>query len=205
MNQGLTMQHFFVSLPKAKSCMLLFCGIVLLAGLVGLPMSVRADDPQIKDMVIANSDTRLFFFLTVDKAVTPEMEAGLKNGIAVTFTFYVELLKKHQDWPDKQVASFSFDHTLSYDNIKDEYQVKLMEKAGRVMASKVAAEAIKMMTEINSLEIAHLSTLTPGTVYTVRAKVRLAKRTLPLNIHYLVPFWGLGDFETEYQQIEFKY
>jgi len=170
-----------------------------------LPNSANAQEAVVKDMVVANSDTKMLLYLMVDNAFTPQMEEGIKNGIPVTFTFYVELLQKRQDWPDKQLAAFNFNHTLSYDNLKDEYQVKMMEKSGRIMASKTLVEARKIMIEINGLELAALSSMPHGMTYLVRVKVTLVKRSLPLNFHYLVPFWGMGDFETEYQQIEFKY
>lgn len=199
----LIMKHFLLAISIPIT--IVFAGLILVVGIVVVPNSAQAQEAMVKDLVVANSETKVLLYLMVDNAFTPQMEEGIKNGIPVTFTFNVELLQKRQDWPNKQLAAFTFNHTLSYDNLKDEYQVKMMEKAGRVLASKSLVDAKKIMIEINGYELAALDSLVRGTIYAVRVKVTLAKRSLPLNFHYLVPFWGLGDFETEYREIEFRY
>ena len=50
-----------------------------------------------------------------------------------------------------------------------------------------------------------LDRLDPEATYTLRVKVKLAKKTLPLYFHYLIPFSSLWDFETDWYTIDFRY
>ena len=40
---------------------------------------------------------------------------------------------------------------------------------------------------------------------TARIKATLAETTLPLGIHYILPFTSLWDFETDWRTVEFRY
>ena len=164
-----------------------------------------AREAAVTEVVVTNSPTEVLLYGKVVHGFTPEMEAALQNGIPVTFTFFVELHKIRSSWLDRQIASLSFDHAVSYDNLKEEYRVELQEKGEKTVATHSLQEAKTLMTDINGLRIASLHDLKPGGEYLLKVKAKLARKTLPLNVHDLIPFWGLWDFETEWHTTEFSY
>src|SRR3989339_1117122 len=87
----------------------------------GCGQSALAQNATIEELIVTNSSTDLLLFLTVNNAFTKQMEEGIKNGIPVTFNFYVKLERKRNTWLNQQLVSLQFDHTLSYDTLKEEY------------------------------------------------------------------------------------
>jgi hypothetical protein len=186
----------------------------LLAGLIFLTLSFLPVMPRaaeasqkatIDDFVVTNSDTDLLLYLTVKNCFTPEMETAVQNGIPATFTFYVELYRTRKGWFDKQLVDRTFYHTLTHDSLKEMYQIEFSEKDRRITTGSLA-EAKRLMAEVNGFKTIKLKQLKPGVTYRLLVKAKLAKKTLPLYFHYLIPFFSsLWDFETDWYALEFTY
>ena len=178
---------------------------IILLGLVFcclIPFSAQGrQQAEIKEIVLTDSEDDLLLYFQVTNAFTVDMENGIKNGIPVSFTFYIELQAAEESWTDKNIVTQTFDHTLTYDNLKQEYRVEFAE-TGKNKAVNSLAEAKKLMTEIHDYKLASLTGLVPAR-YRVRLKVRLAKKTLPLNFQYVIPFWNLWEFETDWYVADF--
>jgi len=163
-----------------------------------------AQNATIEELIVTNSSTDLLLFLTVNDAFTKQMEEGIKNGIPVTFNFYVKLERK-RTWLNQELVSLQFDHTLSYDTLKEEYSIVRSELAGQTFRTKSLAEAKKAMAQLNGPPISPLKALLPEAGYLLKVKAKLAEKTLPLYFHYVIPFWSLWDFETAWYTVEFRY
>ena len=163
-----------------------------------------AQNATIEELIVTNSSTDLLLFLTVNNAFTRQMEEGIKNGIPVTFNFYVKLERKRM-WLNQELVSLQFDHTLSYDTLKEEYSIVRSELAGQTFRTKSLAEARKAMAQLNGPPISPLKALLPEAGYLLKVKAKLAEKTLPLYFHYVIPFWSLWDFETAWYNVEFRY
>lgn len=179
--------------------------ISLLLFLLVCPPRSFAAQAAIRNVVVTNSRSAVLLYGKVENGFTPEMLAALQNGIPVTFTFMVELYKVRRTWPDHQLAALEFDHTLSYDSLKEEYRIELQEKGGRTTATQSLAKAQDLMSEVNGLQVISLARLEPNEEYLLKIKAKLSRKTLPLNIDELIPFWRLWDFETPWRQVEFRY
>ena len=166
---------------------------------------VHAEDATIKDMVVNNSSNKVLLYLTVIDAFTDDMEKGIQNGIPATFTYYIKLYKKRKGWLDTEVDSHTFTRTLTYDNLKEEYNIVFLDKDNNSLTVKNIDDAKAAMTELNGFQATSLDNLTPGSSYLLKVKASLAKKTLPLYFHYLIPFWRLWDFETDWHSVEFRY
>ena len=188
--------------PKARRPWLLLA--FLLPLLLAQPLWA-GEKAAIRELVVTNSERELLLYLTVANAFTPELEAGIHNGLPATFTYSVRLKQLKKGWADKEVASFSFDRTLTYDNLKKEYQVLLGEREGKAEAAASLAAAERMMSEVNGLAVLPVDKLAAEASYRLQVKAILAKNTLPLSLHYLIPFWGLWDFKTDWATVEFTY
>jgi len=159
-----------------------------------------AQEASITDFTVSNSEKQLTLYLTVVDCFTDDMVAAIHNGIPATFTFYVDILRRRSNWPDKKIASLEFDHVMDYDSLKKEYRISRNEKGDNKLTTSLT-DAKTLMSEINGYTILPLEELQPGFTYTVRVKAKLARKTLPLYFHYLIPFISLWDFETDWHEL----
>ncbi len=179
--------------------------LLLLVLALPIPASSRQDrTPTISDIIITTSASDLLLFATVKNSFTPEMEKGVKNGIPISFSFQIELDKVRDFWPDSTLVEKEIIHRLTYDSLKEEYSVELGEKQ-RTETTRSLARAKQLMAELNGLRVIARKKLVPDASYILRIKATLVKTTLPLGMHYVLPFTSLWDFETDWRSIEFRY
>lgn len=194
----------FFRLGRGRRFFFLMPLLVLFLFLVKVP-AAQAQKAVIKDLVITNSKENLLVYFTLQDAFTKEMEDAVRNGIPVTFTFSMEVHEVRQGWLDSELASASFDHILSYDSLKDEYYVQRGEKEGRKVAVDTLASAIKMMCEVNGYCLLPVNQLRPDKDYTLRVRASLVKKELPFKLNYLIPFYSLWGFTTDWVTLAFRY
>lgn len=181
------------------SCFLLGFFFFTLASLCQVRSSY-GQEAAISDFTVANSESDILLYLTVTGWFTEEMEAAIHNGIAITFVFSIDLLENRSKWPDKKIRKFEFNHVMEYDSLKKEYLVQRNEKDDSKVTGSLE-EAKKLMSEINGFKVMPLSDLVSQKSYTLRAKAKLARKTMPLFFHYLVPFSSPWDFETKWHNL----
>ena len=163
-----------------------------------------AEKAGIKDMVVSNSSDDLLLNLSVVNAFRPGVEEGIVNGIPALFTFYVTLREMKGGRPGEQIVSLEFDRTITYDSLKELYVVYFSE-LNSSLAVEDFSKARDLMTEVNGTRVAALDRLKTGSEYSLSVKVRLERKTLPLFFHYLIPFWKLKDYVTDWYYVEFRY
>jgi hypothetical protein len=181
-----------------------FVLLLLLVGAMSVSQARAAAKAEIRDIVVNNSDTELLLYLTVDRAFRAEMEEGILNGIPTSFTFFVSLREFNDGRPGKRIANREFDHVLAYDSLKEVFNLHFSENDRAVTVDSLA-QAKRLMTEVNGVKIIELARLKPNSRYFLSVKVRLARKSLPLFFHYLIPFWQLRDEETDWYYVEFGY
>ncbi|MFH1217322.1 MAG: DUF4390 domain-containing protein [Pseudomonadota bacterium] len=160
---------------------------------------------SVDELAVINSERDLLLYFFVKNSFTDEMKQGVENGIPVTFNFFVELYAVQQDREGKKIAVHSFDHTMVYDSLKEEFVVELEEHGGMSRSFQSLEEARGAMDTVHDFRVVELSQLAKGSAYAVKVRARLAKKTLPLNFQYIIPFWQLWKFETDWNAINFTY
>lgn len=171
------------------------------------PQSFSEDDPgpHIADILITTSQSHLLLFCSIKNSFTPEMVEGIQNGIPVTFTFHIELEQVKNKWFDKNIIEMTLQHTLTFDSLKEEYQIHKSEKSKNPTVTDDLDKAMAIMAELNGIKIISRAELTPDAPYAINVKAKLAEKTLPLHMHHIIPFVSLWDFETDWRTIEFQY
>jgi hypothetical protein len=144
-------------------------------------------------------------FGLVNNGINEEMLQGLHNGIPIQFTFLLELNKTEKNWPDLQLVSLQFQHRLTFDTLQENYRIETDEKHQKTETFSQLSDALKVMNEINGLQVLELSQLIPDSSYQLRIKAELYQKTLPLKLHYIVPFASWWNVETDWYTIEFTY
>jgi hypothetical protein len=162
--------------------------------------TLYAQDATIKDFTVSNSDTQLSLYLTVTDCFTDDMEVAIHNGIPATFTYYVDIYRKRSNWPDKKIRKYEFNHILEFDSLKKEYRIQRDEKNDSKFTTSLD-EAKVLMSEINGFKMLPLEEIDSKASYVIKVKAKLARKTLPLYFHYLIPFTSLWDFETEWHEL----
>lgn len=177
---------------------------ILLIVLLVFPLpEARAQDVSVSDLAVVNSDSHLLVYLTVRDCFTDEIMTGIHNGIPATFTYYVEIYESRKMWPDKKVFSYSFDRTLSFDNLKELYTV-VSTDSGRSTTTEKLADAKQLMAEVTDLRTASLDIFKQDRSYHIKIKAKLEKKTLPWYYQYLFPFSSFWDFETDWKTLVFS-
>ena len=174
----------------------------VLATLVMPASALAGNRALIRDLIVVNSTRDLLVYFTVEKAFSSEMEEAIRNGIPARFSFYVELVQEKKGWPDKVIVTLSFDRILLYDSLKEEYRVEFKGE-NKIFTTRTLEEAKKIMVEVHDFKIASLFELSLKGKYRLRVKSLLAKKTLPLNFQYILPFSALWEFETGWYSTEF--
>lgn len=160
--------------------------------------------PAVTDILLSSSSKELLFSATVQDCFTEDMLEGVHNAIPVTFRFYIDLRRVRNYWFNERIVKQVVNHTLSYDPIKQEYQVAFSEKE-RPETTRSLATAKKMMAELHEIDLISLSKLSHKEKYALHIKTTLAENILPLSIHSIIPFFSLWNFETDWRTVEFKY
>ena len=106
---------------------------------------------------------------------------------------------------EEPVAQQEFSHTLSYDTLKDSYQVLLGEANAKVLLVKNLERAHQLMSEINGLQVVELASLVENSSYRLRIRAELFEKTMPMGFHRLLPFFSHWNTETDWQILEFNY
>ena len=170
-----------------------------------LSISNENTEAHLSDIIVTTSETHILLFAMLNNGFTDEMIQGLHSGIPVHFTFSVELYRSRNNWLDEQITALNFDHTLSYDTLKETYRVELDETSKKSFSFSTLADAQKTLNEVNGLKVIKLSDIIPDENYSLRIKAELYKKTLPMNLHEIVPFVSWWDFKTDWHTIEFTY
>ncbi len=158
-----------------------------------------------REVAVTTSDTHLLVFATLNYSFTPEMTAILHSGIALKFSFFIELYKTAKNWPDEQIVIRTFQHILSYNMLKENYRITLEEDNNIVLPFKSMALAQNVLNELNGIKVINLKQLIPDNHYKLKIRAELYQKTLPLSLQNTLPFLSWWDVATDWHSIEFQY
>lgn len=178
---------------------------ITITATMGFSDESSEDTTSFVEVIATSAEKHLILFATVKDSFTQEMLSGLRSGIPVQFSFFVELYRKQDGNYKTQVARREFRHTMSYDTLKESYTVELGENNSKVLANKSLGEARALMSEINGFEVIELDKLIPDSTYRLRLRAELYEKTLPMGLHRVFPFLSWWDLETKWHPIEFNY
>jgi len=184
---------------------LIYTLLLLFTAQTVLSNTEQISGPHFTDIILTTSDTHLLLFGELRNSLTKEMVDGLHSGIPIKFSFFVELEKIVKNWPDKELAVFSFSHNLSFDTLKNTYVVETEENNKKKSTAGTLDEATKNLNEINGLKIIELDRLNPDSTYRLRVKADLYNKTLPMSLHNVIPFISWWDLSTDWYTVEFTY
>jgi hypothetical protein len=165
--------------------------------LLYLPIAGEAATAKITDIIITQSSGNLLVYATLRDAFTKEIEEGIVNGVATSFTFYLRLMMQRNLWADEGVNSLIVRQTVAYDLLKDEFSFTNQNaNQTQTLKTKNFADIRRWMSSLEGVKLTSYQNLKSGNLYyvQVRAEIRSIKLVFPLNILlFFVSFW---DFDT---------
>lgn len=189
-----------------KSILLFFiCCLVLLFPIISGSEDTSQRKATINELTATTSESHLIVFATLENSFTSEMIEILHSGIALHFSFFIELYKTTENWPEELIVTRTFEHTMIFDTLKESYRVTLEEDNNKVLSFGSLFEAQKKINEINGAKVVELTQLLPDNRYKLRIKAELYHKTLPLSLHNILPFLSWWDVETDWHTITFNY
>ncbi len=163
------------------------------------------ESPNFSELIITTSDTDVLLFAQLSNSFTEEMLQGVKSGVPIQFTFDVELYKVRKNWFDKKLRSTRFKHIMTYNTLKDNYQVELQEINHHLHNFSSLLESQKSMNEVNGLKISPLADLIENGNYKLRVRAELSEEIVPMGFNSLTAFFGWNNLQTGWHDIAFKY
>lgn len=179
--------------------------VILTLSLLLVHQVAQSQDAKLNNITVSNTRDDLLLYLNLEGAFTKDIQAAILSGVPTSFAFIANLRQSRNLWFDQKIADINVIHTIKYDNLKKEFTVIRSWKDNEIEMTKSFEEAQKLMNEINSLSIIPLGRLEKGRQYQLRTKAEVSKKTLPLNLHYVLFFVSLWDFETDWYTIDFIY
>lgn len=159
----------------------------------------------IKDLTATTTDKYLIVFATLENSFTSEMIEILQSGIPLRFSFFIELYKTTENWPEELIIALNFNHTMTFDTLKDNYRVTLEEDNNNELSFRTLEAAQQEISEVNGVRIIELKQLLPDNRYKLRMRAELYQKTLPLSLHSIFPFFSWWDVQTDWHTITFTY
>jgi hypothetical protein len=168
-------------------------------------LELTGQEARLENIIVTNTNDDLLINLNVEGAFTDKMKSAVLSGVPITFSFFIDLFKARNYWADKKIVEQKITHSMKYHTLKKEFLIQRSWESGKSITTGSFTEAQQLMTQINGLRIIQLNELIKGSQYQIRIKAELAKKTLPLYLHYVIFFIALWDFETDWYTIDFIY
>ena len=183
----------------------LILALTLFLPAITVPEATPVRQATINELTATTSDKHLIVFATLENSFTSEMTDILHSGIPLRFSFFVELYKTAENWPDELIIALNFHHVMTFDTLKDNYRVTIEEDNNKVLSFRTLMAAQQEINEVNGVRIIELKQLLPDNSYKLRMRAELYQKTLPLSLHTILPFFSWWDVATDWHTITFTY
>ncbi|GBC62854.1 DUF4390 domain-containing protein [Desulfonema ishimotonii] len=164
-----------------------------------------AKGARLADIIVTNSRDTLVVYLKLEGGFSRKIQEAVFSGVPTTFSFFITLEEGRTFWTDRVLAETVLHHTIKYNSLKKAFTVTRSWDSGPPVLVRSFEAARKLMTEVDGLRLIPLSRLTRGRRYTVSAKAKLSKITLPFYLRYLLIMASQWEFETDWHTIDLTY
>jgi hypothetical protein len=164
-----------------------------------------AESPALNDIAIATTQDDLVLHLSLEGAFSENVKRKILSGEPTSFVFNVQLSHLKELWFDEKIVDLRVVHSIKFDNLKKEFIIRRSSNNNEAETTPSFDEARKWMSRIEHLRIIPLTRMEKGRHYQLKAKAEISKKTLPLNLQYVLFFLSFWDEETDWYVIEFTY
>ena len=173
---------------------LLFC---LFTFFVFFPQNVYSMEGRVTPLSVEKNGVSVT--IRVETDFDYDLEEIIFNGIPVRCLFDLSLYQQSHYWFDRELASLSVNHVLTYDNLKDIFVVRYGNDDKPPVEVDDLKEAELLACSIENLFITTSEELDPGKKYYVNYNLTITadahSSNLPFYLEYLLkifPWWDKG-------------
>jgi hypothetical protein len=149
---------------------------LLLFGMAGLAVPVRADGIPVKSAELRAIDGEVVLNAEFDFTLNPTLEEALQNGIPLYFVLELELARPRWYWLDEKVLQSALTYRVSWNALTRQYRVA----SGLLAQSYSSLEEVeRYIGRVNSRPVIRLDALTRGARYDAALRLRLDINQLP--------------------------
>jgi len=175
-----------------------------MAGDAGNNPAARIDEVVVNMDSGEGGNTPLRISFSVKDAFTKEIEEAVKSGIPTAFTFIVKLSRVREYWSDEDLGVWRFKHTVRYDSLKDEYEIRRDETGAEASWTKDLVDMKKVMTVCPGVVLGSAAALKKGQNYEIRIMAELRTVELPFILNYVLFFVKFWDVDTGWYTYRFS-
>lgn len=137
----------------------------------------------------------------VQNALDQRLADTLDSGLPLRFTYFIQVVRPRDMFPDQIVSQATLERTLVKDNLKNRFRVALGAGAEeRDLAT--LGEAQELMARVEGARVYLPESGAPSAPLLLKIKAKLQKFRLPFQLHYLFAFVSYWDVETDWYVLE---
>ena len=151
------------------------------AALLALALFFSSSSPAVDTITVKSAALRAdedayVVSVVFDLAFNPTLEEAVQKGVPLYFVFEFELLRPRWYWVDEKVLSTSTHYRVSYNAITRQYRVAI----GLLSQTFDGLDEVeRLLSRVNSRQVATLDQLVKGTRYEAAVRLRLDVNALP--------------------------
>jgi hypothetical protein len=147
------------------------------------------------------ADQDLVLAFRVQQAMDQRVIDTLESGLAVRFTYWVQVQRRRRLLPDEKLVDLKLERVLEKDNLKDRFRLTMTEgQPPRDVAD--LATAVSVMSRVDGVSLLPLEVLASRRPLYLRVRARLQRFEMPFRLHYILPFVSYLDVGTDWYSVE---
>src|SRR5262249_48831158 len=155
---------------------------------------------RISNLAVTNSEKTLLVAMVLLGSLPDGVVEGLGAGIPATLRYPVELWQYDRWWLNRRIAAKILERQVVYDVLTKEYRVSAMQGEEREpYVTRDIWEAERVMSEVRTLPLVPIGSLSGQELYYVRARADLRSGVPDSSLSKIVPLWT-SRVETEWEQ-----
>lgn len=173
--------------------------LALLFGIWTFLVTAAGANPTISKISLNTEQELITVNAELMDAFNEKIKEAIEGGVAMTFTYEIELLKQSSVFGDEVVSENKVTHTVQYDTLKKVYQFTSQGKnVNRKVTTKSMEKYQQLMLTLKDIPIAHVFKLDPNEQYYARVKAEMEADGLWFPFNYLLFFVPFNEFETSW-------
>ncbi len=156
---------------------LLLCLLVLLTPVPGAAASAPSAGkaPSIEQVVVTNDRSSLLLFCRLGNLIPPDALQNTKALAPLQIRYAIRVHRDRNMWPDQLVAEMNLVQELTFDPVKESYQLKTSSPvAEEVLRANRIEEILPLLGAVNALQILPLGRLKARARYYLTIKATLS-------------------------------
>lgn len=175
--------------------------LILLLGLWCFLWTPAWAKPAISKVIVHSEKELITLDAELVDAFSEKIMEAIESGVAMTFTYEIQLRKRASVFGDEVVSSNKVTQTVQFDTLRKVYQFTSQGKnVNRRISTKSNERYQQLMLTLKDIPIAHVYKLDPEEQYYVRVKAEMEADGLWFPFNYLLFFVPFDEFETSWTQ-----